>query len=61
MISEGSCDTHVDAENSALIRGVNCVLNIKTEKNIFDYIHAAMVSLRDFQNIKKKILLPLNF
>ncbi len=54
MISEGSCDTEDwsnDAENSALIRGVNYVLNIKTETFIFDCIHAdaAMVSLRHFR------------
>ncbi len=41
MISEGSWDTEVwsnDAENSALITGINYVLNhIKVEKSYFKF------------------------
>ncbi len=62
MISEGSCDTEDwsnDAENSALITGINYILNDKNSSCnnfsqyysfycILDQINAALVNIRDF-------------
>ncbi len=75
MISEGSCDTEDwsnDAENSALITEINCILKYIHIENIFklyrifycsfDQINAALVNRRDFfQKRKKSELLKIIF
>ncbi len=71
MISEGSCDSEYwsnDAENSALITAINYILlyikiensyfycnNIKQYYCIFDQINVALLSIRNFHNIKTSL------
>jgi len=65
LISEGSCDTEEwsnDAENSAVIKGMNYIfkyIEIKKVHNIlfflyFDQIHGALQTIRHFLKKKKK-------